>query len=66
MKKIIYLLFSIILTFSSCKKETLYVYEVDSVTAQKDKNGKGILKSTVEFISIAYADVLERRFRRII
>jgi hypothetical protein len=57
MKQFIYLflLFSIVLT--SCKKETFFVYEVDPVTAQKDKNGKGIPKSTVEFISIAYADV---------
>jgi len=59
MKKIVYLSLSFILALGSCKKETLYVYEVDPVTSQKDKNGKGIAKSTVEFISIAYADVFE-------
>jgi hypothetical protein len=59
MKKIVYLSLSIILALGSCKKETLYVYEVDPVTAQKDKNGKGIAKSTFEFISIAYSDVFE-------
>ncbi len=42
---------------NSCKKETQLVYEVDDVTVQKDKIGKGVNKSTVEFISIAYSDV---------
>jgi hypothetical protein len=57
MKKSICLFLLVSLAFTSCKKETFFVYEVDPVTAQKDKNGKGIPKSTVEFISIAYADV---------
>lgn len=59
MKKIVYLFLTINLAIVSCKKETLYVYEVDPVTAQKDKNGKGISKSTFEFISIAYSDIFE-------
>lgn len=42
---------------SSCKKETEYIYEVDPVTSRKDEINKGIPKSTVEFISIAYADL---------
>jgi hypothetical protein len=42
---------------SSCKKETIFVYEVDPVTARKDQNGKNIPKSTVEFVSIAYSDL---------
>jgi hypothetical protein len=46
-----------ILTFASCKKETVFIYEVDTVTSRQDDVNKGIPKSTVEFISIAYADV---------
>lgn len=48
---------SILLSAGACKKETIYVYEVDPVTARKDGLSKGIPKSTVEFISIAYSDL---------
>lgn len=48
---------SILLSAGVCKKETIYVYEVDPVTARKDGLSKGIPKSTVEFISIAYSDL---------
>jgi len=41
----------------SCKKDTEYIYEVDPVTVRKDDNLKSVEKTTVEFISIAYADV---------
>jgi len=46
-----------LLSITACKKETVYVYEVDTVTSRQDDVNKGIPKSTVEFVSIAYADV---------
>lgn len=51
------LIIGVLFGTSSCKKETLYVYEVDPITARKDELSKGIPKSTVEFISIAYSDL---------
>lgn len=48
----------VVLTVSSCKKETDFVYEVNEVQVSKDKIGKGIPKTTVEFISIAYSDLV--------
>lgn len=57
MKKLV--LFAILIfTLSSCKKETDFVYEVNDVQVSKDKIGKGIPKTTVEFISIAYSDLV--------
>ena len=57
MKKLV--LFAIVaFSLSSCKKETDFVYEVNDVQVSKDKIGKGIPKSTVEFISIAYSDLV--------
>jgi len=58
MKKLAYILF-LIVSLASCKKETDYIYDVDKVTVQKDKIGKGVNKSTIEFISIAYSDVFQ-------
>jgi hypothetical protein len=43
---------------NGCKKETDFVYEVNDVQVSKDKIGKGIPKTTVEFISIAYSDLV--------
>ena len=57
MKKLV--LFAILIfALSSCKKETDFVYEVNDVQVSKDKIGKGIPKTTVEFISIAYSDLV--------
>lgn len=57
MKKLV--LFAIVvLSLSNCKKETDFVYEVNDVQVSKDKIGKGIPKTTVEFISIAYSDLV--------
>jgi len=56
MKNIFTFLFLVSLA-ASCKKETLTVYEVDNVTVRKDQIGKGVNKTTIEFISIAYSDV---------
>ena len=56
MKKLIFV-FLIALVFTSCKKETEYIYEVNDVQVRQDVIGKGILKSTIEFLSIAYSDI---------
>jgi hypothetical protein len=47
-----------VLFTSSCKKETFFTYEVDDVRVAKERGEKGTPKSTVEFISIAYTDIL--------
>jgi len=57
MKKLVFFII-LVLTLSSCKKETDFVYEVNDVQVSKDKIGKGIPKTTVEFISIAYSDLV--------
>lgn len=60
MKKIIYhsfLFLLILLSLAACKKEPVYVYEVDDVTVRKPDSEKKNVKSTTEFISIAYSDL---------
>jgi len=47
-----------IVLIPSCKKETFFTYEVDDVRVAKERGKKGTPKSTVEFISIAYTDIL--------
>lgn len=56
MKKIIFA-FLISIVFTSCKKETEYIYEVNDVQVSQEDIGKGIPKSTIEFLSIAYSDI---------
>ena len=56
MKKIIFV-FLISIVFNSCKKETEYIYEVNDVQVSQENIGKGIPKSTIEFLSIAYSDI---------
>ena len=56
MKKIIFV-FLISIVFNSCKKETEYIYEVNDVQVSQEDIGKGIPKSTIEFLSIAYSDI---------
>lgn len=46
-----------VLVASSCEKETDYLYEVNPVTVQQNGNGKNNAKTTVEFITIAWADL---------
>lgn len=43
--------------FFSCQKEKSFLYEVEPVTVSQNGSGKNNVKSTVEFISIAYADI---------
>lgn len=41
----------------ACKKEKTYVYGVNDVTVKQDGAYKPSVKTTTEFISIAYADI---------
>ena len=41
----------------SCKKEKTYVYDVKDVTVTGDGSAKENVKTTTEFISIAYSDI---------
>jgi hypothetical protein len=51
------LLVGVLVCMSSCKKETNYIYETVPTTVQSPGSIKNNVKSTVEFISIAYADL---------
>ena len=55
MKKLIFI-FSILLLFS-CKKEKNVTYQLNDVTIENNSANKEHLKSTTEFISIAYSDI---------
>ena len=55
-RKSIFLLLIYSLPFS-CKKEKTFLYEVDPVTVNSNGGVKNNVKSTTEFISIAYADL---------
>ena len=55
MKKII-ILFSILILFS-CKKEKKVTYHLNDVNITQNSANKDHLKSTTEFISIAYSDI---------
>ncbi len=58
--KPVFLIYASILfiLIASCKKETSFLYEVDPVSvAQNGGSAKNNVKSTTEFISIAYADI---------
>ena len=55
MKKIIFLLS--VLTLVSCKKEKKAVYGLNDVDISQNSANKDYLKSTTEFISIAYSDI---------
>ena len=47
----------IILSTLSCKKESSYLYEVNPVSVNSNGGIKSNVKTTTEFISIAYADL---------
>tara|TARA_B100000795_G_scaffold202825_1_gene156549 strand:+ start:120 stop:602 length:483 start_codon:yes stop_codon:yes gene_type:complete len=55
MKKLIFL-FSILIFFS-CKKEKKVTYHLNDVNITQNSANKDHLKSTTEFISIAYSDI---------
>ncbi|MEQ1732170.1 MAG: hypothetical protein ABL940_00765 [Bacteroidia bacterium] len=45
------------ITVSACKKEKIYTYNVNAVTAKKNSGNKSAQKNATEFISIAYSDL---------
>ena len=55
MRKLIFI-FSLLLLFS-CKKEKNVKYQLNDVTIENNRAIKDHLKSTTEFISIAYSDI---------
>ena len=55
MRKLIFI-FSVLLLFS-CKKEKKITYQLNDVTIENNTANKDHLKSTIEFISIAYSDI---------
>ena len=55
MRKLIFI-FSVLLLFS-CKKEKNVKYQLNDVTIENNRANKDHLKSTTEFISIAYSDI---------
>lgn len=58
MKKALLIPFLLLLLLApSCKKDKEYIYEVDDVTAKPEKPSKPSVKTTTEFISIAYSDL---------
>ena len=50
-------LFLLIIGLSNCKKEKTFLYELNPVQVNANGNIKNNVKSTTEFISIAYADL---------
>jgi hypothetical protein len=50
-------MFLLFVAFSSCKKETTYIYHVNDEHVQQPGGDKENVKSTTEFISIAYSDL---------
>ena len=55
MKNIV-LIVSVLILFS-CKKEKNVTYQLNDVTIEQNSTNKDHLKSTTEFISIAYSDI---------
>ncbi len=53
----LFLLLFVVLAFTACKKEQIYVYDVNDVTVRQPDADKPNVKSTTEFISIAYSDL---------
>ena len=57
-KSIVYLLvLTLAGAFSSCKKDPKYIYGVNDVNVSQPGVSKPNVKSTIEFISIAYSDL---------
>ncbi len=55
MRYIIYILLLIVL--SSCKRDPSYIFEVNDVTVTASTGEKNRLKTDIEFVSIAHADI---------
>ena len=57
MKLKIPFLFLLLVALGSCKKEKTFIYEVDDETVEQPGGDKENVKSTTEFVSIAYSDL---------
>ncbi len=57
MNKITVVLLAILLAYSSCNREKRYIYEVEEQELYQNASEKRNLKSTTQFISIAYNDL---------
>ncbi len=55
---LVFILGLMVVSITSCKKETKYVYGVKDVTVNQSGVNKPNVKNTLEFISIAYSDLL--------
>jgi len=58
-RHMVWMLCAAMLFFASCKKEELYVYEVNDEKVRQEKGDKNNVKSQTEFIAIAYSDLFE-------
>lgn len=47
----------LIFTTPACKKENIFIYDIENVKVSRSNSTKENLKNEIEFISIAYADV---------
>lgn len=56
MRHLLYILL-IALTFTACKRDPSYIFEVDDVAVTQSAGEKNRLKTDIEFVSIAYADI---------
>ena len=64
MKRIFHIaLMAIVLT--ACKQEPSSIFEVEDVTVSLNE-GKKILKTDIEFVSIAYTDIFSTNISQII
>jgi hypothetical protein len=57
MKRVIYIIMFTIVGLLSCTKEKSYLYQVNNVNVTQPGGNKQNVKSTEEFISIAYSDL---------
>lgn len=57
MRKILYPLLVLLLLQTACNKEKRYIYHVEEQELYQNANEKKTLKTTTQFISIAYSDL---------
>jgi len=55
-----YILFLLVLVLASCTKEKDVMYDVNQVNVANNKGSKTTVKSTTEFVSIAYSDLFNK------
>lgn len=56
MRHLLYILL-IALTVTACKRDPSYIFEVEDVAVTQSAGDKNRLKTDIEFVSIAYADI---------